>query len=137
VNNECYVYSSANIFSRLRPGGVWYFNELLPLDSPAHWLYRVLPATWVWAKNNSWSLYAFYNRLQEECQEIKLKRHAFTQLIMHEVAEDALNKKPLMVQAVTADALPPAFMRLKELANQSTSITSEFTIIEGWAKKKE
>jgi len=125
------------IFSKLKPGGVWYFNELLPLDSPTHWLYRVLPATWVWAKNNSWSLYAFYNRLQEECQEIKLKRHAFTQLIMHEVAEDALNKKPLMVQAVTADALPPAFMRLKEFANQSTSLTSEFTIIEGWAKKKE
>jgi len=37
------------------------------------------------------------------------------------------------VQAVSEEALPPAIVRLGELG----PLVSEFTIIEGWVKKKE
>ena len=102
--------------AKLKPGGIWYFNELLPMDFPSHWIYRVLPATWEWVKENTWSLYIFYNRLQGLCQQIKLKRHVFVQSLTYQAAEDILNKK-------------------KELTQQTNSLTSDFTIIEGWAKK--
>ena len=124
------------IFSKLRPGGVWYFHELLPQDSLAHWIYRVMPATWEWAKNNTWSLHTLYNRLQSNCQTVKLKRHAFSQDISFQVAERVLRDKPAIVKAISPDAFLPAFNRLEKLAESSNTITSEFTIIEGWAKKK-
>jgi len=124
------------IFSKLKPGGVWYFTELLPYDSSTHWIYRVLPATWEWVKNNSWSLYTLYNRLQNDCQTVKLKRHVFIQTISYPLAEKILEEEPSIVKAVSSDALPPAFTRLKKLTEASASIRSEFTIIEGWAKKR-
>jgi len=121
------------ILSKLTPGGVWYFNELLPVDSPAHWLYRAMPATWEWMKKNTWSLHSFYNRLQAECGKIKLKRHVYSQSVSHATAENVLRRKPMVVQAVSEEALPPAIVRLGELG----PLVSEFTIIEGWVKKKE
>jgi len=121
------------IFSKITPGGVWYFNELLPVDSPSHWLYRAMPATWEWMKKNTSSLHTFYNRLQAECGIIKLKRHVYSQSVSHATAEDVLIRKPMVVQAVSEEALAPAIVRLGELGQ----LVSEFTIIEGWVKKKE
>jgi hypothetical protein len=120
------------ILSKIIPGGVWYFNELLPVDFPGHWLYHAMPATWAWVKKNTLSLHTFYNRLQAECNEIKIKRHVYSQSISHEAAEDVLRRNPRVVQAVSEEALAPAIARLSELE----SLTAEFTIIEGWAKKR-
>jgi hypothetical protein len=121
------------ILSKLSPGGVWYFNELLPVDSPAHWLYRTMPAAWEWAKKNTWSLHAFYNRLQAECEFVKMKRHVYSQSVSIEAARDILKRNPKIVQDVSEKALAPALSRLGELAH----LMSEFTIIEGWARRKE
>jgi len=77
-------------------------------------------------------LHTFYNRLQAECSEIKIKRHVYSQPISHKVAEDVLRRNPRVVQAVSEEALVPAIARLGELG----PLTAEFTIIEGWAKKK-
>ena len=120
------------ILSKITPGGVWYFNEVLPVDFPGHWLYHAMPATWAWVKKNTLSLHTFYNRLQVECNEIKIKRHVYSQSVSREVAEDILRRKPGVVQAVSEDALAPAIARLSELG----PLTAEFTIMEGWAKKK-
>jgi hypothetical protein len=118
--------------SKIIPGGVWYFNELLPVDFPGHWLYHVMPATWAWVKKKTLSLHTFYNRLQAECNEIKIKRHVYSQSISREAALDVLRRNPRVVQAVSEEALAPAIARLSELS----PLTSEFTIIEGWAKKR-
>jgi hypothetical protein len=120
-----------NILSKIIPGGVWYFNELLPVDFPGHWLYHVMPATWAWVKKNTLSLHTFYYRLQVECNQIKIKRHVYSQSISHEAAVDVLRRNPRVVQAVSEEALAPAIARLGELGPR----TSEYTIIEGWAKK--
>jgi len=120
------------MLSKIAPGGVWYFNELLPLDFPAHWLYRVLPAVWAWVKNSTPSLHTLYNRLGSECEEVKLKRHVYSQAVSTAAAHDLLGRKPRVVRDVSAEALPPAIERLGELGTP----ISEFTIIEGWARKK-
>jgi site-specific DNA recombinase len=120
------------LLSKLAPGGVWYFNELLPVDSPSHWLYRTMPAAWEWAKKNTWSLQTFYNRLQAECEPVKIKRHVYSQSLSIEAAQDVLRRNPKIVRDVSAEALPPALARLGDLA----PLASEFTIIEGWAKRK-
>lgn len=80
------------LLSKLAPGGVWYFNELLPVDSPSHWLYRAMPAAWEWAKKNTWSLQTFYNRLQAECESVKIKRHVYSQSLSIEAAQDVLRR---------------------------------------------
>jgi hypothetical protein len=121
------------ILSKIIPGGVWYFNEVLPVDFPGHWLYHAMPATWAWVKRNTLSLHTFYNRLQVEYNEIKTKRHVYSQSISREAAEDVLRRNPRVVQAVSEEALAPAIARLSELG----PLTAEFTIIEGWAKKKD
>ncbi len=121
------------VLSKIIPGGVWYFNEVLPVDFPGHWLYHVMPATWAWVKKNTLSLHTFYNRLQAECNEIKIKRHVYSQSISHAAAEDVLRRNPRVVQSVSEEALAPAIARLSELG----PLTAEFTIIEGWAKKKQ
>jgi trans-aconitate methyltransferase len=119
------------LLSKLTPGGVWYFNELLPADSPSHWLYRAMPAAWEWAKKNTWSLQTFYNRLQAECESVKIKRHVYSQSVSIEAAQDILKRNPKIVRNVSAEAIAPALARLGDLA----PLASEFTIIEGWAKK--
>ena len=119
------------ILSKIIHGGVWYFNEVLPVDFPGHWLYHAMPATWAWVKKNTLSLHTFYNRLQVECSQIKIKRHVYSQPISREAAENVLRRNPRIVQAVSEEALAPAIARLGELG----SLTAEFTIIEGWAKK--
>jgi site-specific DNA recombinase len=119
------------ILEKIRAGGVWYFNELLPVDFPAHWLYRVLPAAWSWVKNNTFSLHTLYNRLQAECEEVKLKRHVFSQVISLEAARDVLERNPRVVREISAEALISAVARLGQLETP----TAEFTIIEGWARK--
>jgi len=48
-----------DILSKIILGGVWYFNELLPVDFPGHWLYHVMPATWARVKKNTLSLHTF------------------------------------------------------------------------------
>jgi site-specific DNA recombinase len=121
------------ILSKITPGGVWYFNEVLPVDFPGHWLYHAMPAAWAWVKKNTLSLHAFYNRLQAECNEIKIKRHVYSQSISHETAVDVLRRNPRVVQSVSEEALAPAIARVSELG----PLTSEFKIIEGWAKKKQ
>jgi site-specific DNA recombinase len=120
------------ILSKIIPGGVWYFNEALPVDFPGHWLYHAMPATWAWVKKNTLSLHIFYNHLQVECNEIKIKRHVYSQSISHDAAEGVLRRNPKVVQAVSEEALAPAIARLGELG----PLTAEFTIIEGWAKKR-
>jgi DNA invertase Pin-like site-specific DNA recombinase len=120
------------LLSKLAPGGVWYFNELLPADSPSHWLYRAMPAAWEWAKKNTWSLQTLYNRLQAECESVKIKRHVYSQSVSIEAAQDILKRNPKIVRNVSAEALSPALARLGDL----TPLASEFTIIEGWAKRK-
>jgi hypothetical protein len=56
----------------------------------------------------------------------------YSQSISREAAEDVLRRNPRVVQAVSEEALDPTIARLGELG----SLKAEFTIIEGWAKKR-
>lgn len=122
---------ASQLAARLRPGGVWYFMELLPLDCPAHWIYQVLPPAWEWAKRETWTLYALYNRLQEMGLKVNLKRHAFAQSISVSTARDTLLKNPHIMRSLSQEALQSAISRLSD-----EKLSSEFTVIEGWALQR-
>ena len=123
---------AAHLAESLRPGGVWYFMELLPLDCPGHWLYHALPPAWEHLKRDQWTLYALYNRLQEMGLTVTLKRHAFSQPVSVIAARAALEPRPGILRGLASSAFTAAFSRLKE-----NHIPSEFTIIEGWAQKRQ
>lgn len=124
------------IHSKIKPGGIWYFNELLPTDFPSHWLFRALPLAWEWAKKNTWSLHTLYNRLQEVSTDIKLKRHVFVQPVSVNTAENIINKGPLIIRAAPEMNISIAIGQLRDSENQKTTLNSELTVIEGWVKKK-
>jgi DNA invertase Pin-like site-specific DNA recombinase len=122
---------AAHFAGSLRPGGVWYFMELLPLDCRGHWLFHALPSAWEHLKHDRWTLYSFYNRLQEMGMALTLKRHAFSQPVSAVAARAALERRPGILNGLPVSAFSEAFARLER-----GTISSEFTIIEGWAQKK-
>jgi DNA invertase Pin-like site-specific DNA recombinase len=122
------------IASKIRSGGVWYFYEVLPADFPAHWFYRALPAAWEWVKGNSWSLYTLYNRVQAEFESVDLKRHIFRQSISHKTAKTLLLRSSI-IHNIPQEAESTGVKQLASMIEDNSSLTSEFTVIEGWAKK--
>jgi hypothetical protein len=118
-----------SLSASLRPGGVWYFMELLPLDCRSHWLYRSLPASWDVAKQQTWTLYTLYNRLQSLGLSTRLKRHAFAQPVSGQAAREILRQRPSLLRSVSENVIQSAIETLTD-----TSLPSEFTIIEGWAQ---
>ena len=126
----------ARVQERLHPDGVWYFKELLPQDFQAHWLFRYLPAAWQWAKNKTWSLHTFYNQLLSNGFSASTKRLAFRQPVAVLAAREILIQHPGFASVLTDGAVEHALQRLLEIENQAELLSSEFTVIEGWAQKK-
>ena len=122
----------AEVKKHLQPGGIWYFIEMLPLDFPSHWLYRSLPSAWQWAKINTWTVYNLYNQLLGYGFNTEIKRQAFYQPISALAAQDVLRAYPGFTQGLTDNAVEHAIERLSTL-NSNVMLSSEFTIIEGWA----
>ncbi len=48
------------IYSLLKGRGVWYLEEMLPLECTAHWVYQYFPSLWQLAKENTWDVQALY-----------------------------------------------------------------------------
>lgn len=123
------------ISEKLKPGGVWYFQEFLPVDLPGHWLYQALPAAWEWAKKNTLSMYSLYNLAITEFESVKLKRHVFRQTVPHSTAQSLLKEDLPILRGIDQEAVVSAQKRLKAIIAEQSPLVSEFTIIEGWAKK--
>ena len=126
----------SQVHQSLRPGGVWYFTEMLPQDFPAHWLYRFLPSAWQWVKTNTWTVYTFYNHLLSAGFKVEIKRYAFYQPISTMTAQNLLQTYPGFANSLTDNAVKHAIERLNAVNNQTDMLPSEFTIIEGWAQKQ-
>lgn len=124
------------IWARLRLGGVWYFVDLLPQDFPAHWLYRLLPAAWQWAKANTWTLYTLYDNLVAAGFETETKRQAYYQPVSPVAAREILRRYPGFARTLTDNAIEHAIERLSLPEDQIVMLPSEFTVIEAWAKRK-
>jgi DNA invertase Pin-like site-specific DNA recombinase len=128
----------AQVWERMKPGGMWYLTELLLQDMPAHWVYRYFPSSWEWAKAHTWNLYMLYNRLRSQGFLTEVKRHMFYQPVSLRIADNIASKRtgPL---ANLSDAQynegMAAIQREIEAKGSEYLLGSEFNIVEAWAQK--
>ena len=128
----------AQVWQRMKPGGIWYLTELLPQDMPAHWVYRYFPSTWEWAKAHTWHLYMLYNRLQNHGFLTEVKRHMFYQPISLRIAEEVASSRPGPLVHLSDAQYNEGMADLEreiEEKGDDFSIGSEFNIVEAWVQK--
>ena len=128
----------AQVWERMKPGGMWYLSELLPQDMPAHWVYRYFPSSWEWVKAYTWHLYMLFNRLQNQGFLTGVKRHMFYQPISLRIAVDIASSRPGPL-AHLSDAQynvgMAALEREIEEKGGDFNLGSEFNIVEAWSQK--
>lgn len=126
------------VWERINPGGIWYLNELLPPDMPAHWIYRYFPIAWEWVKGYTWNLYMLYNRLRNQGFVTKVKRGMYYQPISLSTAEEIANSRPGVFAHLRDSVFDEgmAFLQSEITAKGGDFIIgSEFNIVEAWAQK--
>jgi hypothetical protein len=64
-------------FQMLTPEGTWYAQEVLPLEMPAHWVFRFFPSVWGWAKEFTWDFHTLHARLQGGGFTPQATRHVY------------------------------------------------------------
>lgn len=119
----------------LSPGGVWYFQDLLPLDMPAHWLYHALPPAREWAKAHTWRLHTLYNRLLAAHLAPLLKRHLFYQPVLPEAAAAALQHSSALLQLASIDVYTQFKSSYLQSVDRIHPLSAELALVEGWARK--
>jgi len=138
VENQSAEDLIEHVWQRMKPGGVWYLSELLPLDMPAHWVYRYFPSTWEWVKAHTWNLYMLYNRLRNQGFHTDVKRGMFYQSISLRIAESIVSRR-LGLLAHLSDTQYnvgiAAIQREIEEKGGDFNLGSEFNIVEAWAQK--
>lgn len=66
----------------LTPGGIWYLQDLLPLDAPAHWLYQAFPDLWAALKLRALTFHSLFRRLQHAgFNLLETKRRVYQQTV--------------------------------------------------------
>jgi len=138
IGNQLPEDTIAQVWQRMKPGGMWYLTELLPQDMPAHWVYRYFPSAWEWVKAHTWHLYMLYNRLRNQGFLTEVKRHMFYQPISVRIAENVASSRPGPL-AHLSDAQynegMAALEREIEEKGDDFLLGSEFNIVEAWAQK--
>ena len=126
------------VHTKLREKGVWYLQELLPTDMPAHWLYTYFPAAWQWARKNTWNLYTLYNQLRRADFTSQVKRYVYYQPVhlgdALEFAEQRLGNLVLL----TDDDYKQGIFHLQQAVEehgQEYLIGSEVALADVWTQK--
>lgn len=122
----------------LRNQGVWYLQELLPLSSPAHWVYQFFPEAWAYAREAAWCLQTLYLQLQGAGFTPDIKRHVYYQPVQLGLAVDTAQKRPGILKALSERAYQRGLDRLEQaLAEHGAEywLGSEMALVEIWAQK--
>jgi hypothetical protein len=138
VANQLPEDTIAQVWQRMKPGGMWYLAELLPQDMPAHWVYRYFPSTWEWIKAHTWHLYMLYNRLRSQGFITDVKRHMFYQPVSLRVAERIANRRSGLLAHLSDTQFNEGMAVLQREIEEKGSdflLGSEFNIVEAWAQK--
>ena len=128
----------AQVYQKLRPGGVWYLIDTLPEDMPAHWLYRYFPPAWEWVKNHTWNTYKLYNQLSNLGFSLEFDRQTFYQPIQLKAAEAIAKDRPGLLAHLPDQTFQSGMEKLRaeiETRGSDHLLGSEFNVIEVWAQK--
>jgi hypothetical protein len=124
-----------DLYAVLRPGGVLYLQDLLPLDMAAHWLYAAFPALWELVRQQRSGIHTLYGKLLDTAFTIrKIQRQVRYQPVRADVALEIARLRP----ALLAHLDDTAFQRgLDDLAAQGDALLpSEVAVVEVWAQKE-
>ena len=128
----------AQFYRTLTEGGVWYMQELLPLEMPAHWVYEYFPEVWRWARHQSWNFHSFYTALQSAGFTPEATRHVYAQSISLGVALEVVQARPGILALFSNRQFELGLERLGQANSEQDPldlIGSEVALIEVWAKK--
>lgn len=123
----------------LRSGGVWYCVEVLPLEMPAHWVFRIFPPMWEWARVHTKPMHALNVKLLEAGFTTRMKHHVCFQPIRADVALAIAERREGLLAQLSDAAYADGIARLKQLiADKGATHTlgAEVGYVEVWAGKR-
>ena len=123
----------------LRAGGVWYWVEVLPLEMPAHWVFRFFPAAWEWVRRHSWTLHALNLKLLEAGLMTRMKNHVSYQPIQASAALAIAERREGLLAHLSDEAYATGLARLKQVIadrGERYVLGSEVQYVEVWAQKQ-
>lgn len=124
-------------FTLLAPGGVWYFQDLLPTEMPAHWLYQIFPPAWETLKARSWSLHTFHQLLQQTGFRPRIVRHRHEEPVAASFALGLADQDPRLRALLSKGNLEAGLAQFKDSEEgngRPRLLSSELVMIEGWAQ---
>lgn len=125
-------------FRVLTSGGTWYAQEVLPLEMPAHWVFRFFPSVWGWAKEFTWDFYALHARLQGAGFTPQATRHVYFQPLTVSSALAVARQRPTLLAKISDRDYQHGLHQLEQLLSTNDSdllLSSEVAIIEFWGQK--
>ncbi len=128
----------AHAYRALTEGGVWYMQELLPLEMPAHWVFDYFPEAWRWARYQSWNFHTFYTSLQAAGFTPEATRHVYAQPISLGVALEIAQDRPGILAFLSDRHFTLGLERVGQVISERDPfhlIGSDVTLIEVWAQK--
>lgn len=126
------------VSKKLSACGIWYLIEPLPLDAPAHWLFRFFPAARDWYKTNTWTLHNLYMLFQRLGFSANFKRHNYNQSMTLGIIKTIAERRPGPLNRISEGAFENG---LKTIAQQidehgdGHKVGSEFSLLEAWVQK--
>ncbi|MBU1661954.1 MAG: hypothetical protein KKD28_10850 [Chloroflexi bacterium] len=129
----------ARMYGLLRKNGVWYLQDLLPVDMPAQWIYQFFPEAWEWVRNHTWNLYTLYNQMRTAGFVVKVNRQVYYQPIHIKTAMDIAKKRTGVLAALPDDDYEMGIDRFQQVLGKQGSdklVGSEIAVAEVWGQKK-
>lgn len=123
----------------LRSGGVWYWAEVLPLEMPAHWVFRYFPPAWEWARLHTKTMHTLNVKLREAGLATRMKKQVSFQPIRADVALAIAERREGLLAQLSDEAYTEGIVRLKQvIAEKSAAHTpgSEVGYVKVWAGKQ-
>lgn len=123
----------------LTQGGVWYMQELLPLDMPSHWVYQFFPEAWPKMRRRAISLHTLYTSLQTAGFQPEVKRQVWQQPVSLEAALSIAREHQGLLAMLSEQEYDQGIKQLETLIRQKGAdhpVGSEVAMAEIWAQKK-
>ncbi|NUM44631.1 MAG: recombinase family protein [Anaerolineales bacterium] len=124
--------------SLLARHGVWYIQEILPLEMPAHWTFQIFPSLWAWARKHTWNLHTLFNQLKAAGFSPEVKRHVFSQPIPVATALNLVQHVRRLFPWLSEETHLQGVKRLETLQQENAEgylSGSEVAVVEIWGQK--
>jgi hypothetical protein len=127
-----------NIAQQLKPGGVLYWVDVLPLELPAHWVFHFFPKAWEWVRIHSKSMHAVNKSLLTDFKT-QIKSHVSYQPVQLDTALSIAERREGLLAKLTDEVYVDGLTRLGQVVTDkgvNDLVASEVGYLEVWAQKR-